>query len=460
MRVDRGVAPLRLRSCRGARSVVEVAAGRGDAFAAALGRRRTVDGDGQRRGGGALGARRRRGLPGRADAARPTLRRPGEVNVRTQSAVAASATRRPLPDVPLPYPAGVDVRAGADSTDSTDRRRRPRPPPPAAQAPAGGRAGPAPPSRARTAARPSSPSPAAPAARSRASARGGRSGRGTTPGSRASGCRACSPPPGGGPCRRTRRASGSGTGAARPRLARSAWTTLSRRDLRPGAARAGRSAATGLPFAAGSGTAAASPIAHTPARPATAQYRSAAMRPPPSSGSPSLATTGCGLTPAVQTTVRRRDDLARGERRRGRGDRAPRVVSVRISMPAPAQLRAGELRELGLDLHHHPLARLDEHEAHARRRGSAGSGRSRRRRSPAARRGPRGPRSRAPTKTKVSSSRWTASSGSISACSRDCSSRLRSAIASGSVLKPTACSASPGIGSVRDVEPSATISWS
>jgi uncharacterized protein len=36
VRVDRGVAPLRLRSCRRARSVVEVAAGRGDAFAAAL----------------------------------------------------------------------------------------------------------------------------------------------------------------------------------------------------------------------------------------------------------------------------------------------------------------------------------------------------------------------------------------------------------------------------------------
>ena len=38
LRVDRGVAPLRMRSCRGAASVVEVAAGRGDAFAAALGR--------------------------------------------------------------------------------------------------------------------------------------------------------------------------------------------------------------------------------------------------------------------------------------------------------------------------------------------------------------------------------------------------------------------------------------
>jgi uncharacterized membrane protein (UPF0127 family) len=36
VRVDRGVRPFRLRSCRGARSVIEVAAGRGDAFAAAL----------------------------------------------------------------------------------------------------------------------------------------------------------------------------------------------------------------------------------------------------------------------------------------------------------------------------------------------------------------------------------------------------------------------------------------
>ena len=36
VRVDRDVAPLRLRSCRGARAVVEVAAGRGDAFAAAI----------------------------------------------------------------------------------------------------------------------------------------------------------------------------------------------------------------------------------------------------------------------------------------------------------------------------------------------------------------------------------------------------------------------------------------
>ena len=36
VRVDRDVRPFRLRSCRAARSVIEVAAGRGDAFAAAL----------------------------------------------------------------------------------------------------------------------------------------------------------------------------------------------------------------------------------------------------------------------------------------------------------------------------------------------------------------------------------------------------------------------------------------
>ena len=36
VRVDRGVQPFRMRSCREARSVVEVTAGRGDAFAEAL----------------------------------------------------------------------------------------------------------------------------------------------------------------------------------------------------------------------------------------------------------------------------------------------------------------------------------------------------------------------------------------------------------------------------------------
>jgi hypothetical protein len=52
----------------------------------------------------------------------------------------------------------------------------------------------------------------------------------------------------------------------------------------------------------------------------------------------------------------------------------------------------------------------------------------------------------------VSRARETISSLSISACSSDWTSRLRSEIASDSVLKPSACSARPGIGSVRDVE--------
>ncbi len=53
-----------------------------------------------------------------------------------------------------------------------------------------------------------------------------------------------------------------------------------------------------------------------------------------------------------------------------------------------------------------------------------------------------------------------AGSSTDSAMSRQLSTWLRSAVASDSDLKPIACSASPGIGSVRDTEPSATTSWS
>ena len=60
----------------------------------------------------------------------------------------------------------------------------------------------------------------------------------------------------------------------------------------------------GWPGRAGSGTAAASPIAHTFERPSTWQKRSTTMRPAPSSGRPSFSTTGCGRTPAVHATVR------------------------------------------------------------------------------------------------------------------------------------------------------------
>ena len=53
-----------------------------------------------------------------------------------------------------------------------------------------------------------------------------------------------------------------------------------------------------------------------------------------------------------------------------------------------------------------------------------------------------------------------AGSSSDSAMSRQLSTWLRSAVASDSDLKPIACSARPGIGSVRETDPSATTSWS
>ena len=127
--------------------------------------------------------------------------------------------------------------------------------------------------------------------------------------------------------------------------------------------------------------------------------------------------------------------------------------------PAPAQLGGRERGEVGRISAHHPVPRLDEDEAQAvqpRARvalddvggevlqlgealepGVAGAHEHVREQRAAGR-----------------------VVRSISACSSVCTSRLRSAIASDSVLKPIACSASPGIGSVRDVEPSATISWS
>ncbi len=66
----------------------------------------------------------------------------------------------------------------------------------------------------------------------------------------------------------------------------------------------------------------------------------------------------------------------------------------------------------------------------------------------------------APTNTKVRYSRRLSSSGSDSAISRLSSARLRKAMPSASVLKPSACSARPGTGSTRDTEPSVITSWS
>ena len=289
--------------------------------------------------------------------------------------------------VPLPYPAGVDVRLrplGAPLRLAPDA---------AAPAPAGGRAGRARPSRGRTAARPSSPSPAAPGGPSPASARGGRCGRGTRPGSRASGCRACSPPPGGGPCRRTRRASGSGTGGRGPARPASAWATLSRRDLRLAQRRAGRSAATACPSPPGPGP---------PRRRRSPTRRGGRHRAVPVGGDAAAA---------VEREPELRDDRVRldargpddgaasGRPRRwrastdGRGDPLHRRVRADLD-PAPAQLGARRTRRAWAGSPASPGRAPRRGRSAVPASGSAGSGRRRRRRSPAARRAPRGPRSR------------------------------------------------------------------
>ena len=65
-----------------------------------------------------------------------------------------------------------------------------------------------------------------------------------------------------------------------------------------------------------------------------------------------------------------------------------------------------------------------------------------------------------PTTTKVRVRRRTASSAVDSAMSSDSMTRLRSAMASSTVLKPVPCSARPGIGRVREIDPAASTMWS
>ena len=88
------------------------------------------------------------------------------------------------------------------------------------------------------------------------------------------------------------------------------------------------------------------------------------IRPRSSSGSPNRATTGCGLTPAVQTSVRvgtTSPSLSRGAARR---DLVERRLRADLDA-ARAQLADGEVGELRADLRHHALGRLDEDPAHA-----------------------------------------------------------------------------------------------
>ena len=148
----------------------------------------------------------------------------------------------------------------------------------------------------------------------------------------------------------------------------------------------------------------------------------------------------------------RRDDLAVAQARRRRRQLLERRLRADLDAAA-AQLARGELRERRRDLGHHAVGRLDEDPAHPLRAAARVEARSRRRRSPAARRGPRAPRSPRRRRRRSATPARSAGSSSVSAASSVRSRRLRSSIASGSVLKPIACSARPGTGSVREIEP-------
>ena len=94
----------------------------------------------------------------------------------------------------------------------------------------------------------------------------------------------------------------------------------------------------------------------------------------------------------------------------------------------------------------------------AARRAAAGSSASRRRRGRRARRAPRRPRSPRRRRRTSSCARRAPSSSAASAASSRRSTWLRRSIASGSDLNESACSARPGIGSVRGTAPSASTS--
>ena len=155
----------------------------------------------------------------------------------------------------------------------------------------------------------------------------------------------------------------------------------------------------------------------------------------------------------------RRDHLAGGELGRVGRDALDRRAEPDLD-PAAAQLGARELGQALGDLRHQPVARLDEHEAHAVHAGSAGRARARRRRSPAAPRGPRRPRSPRPRRRRSAASGAPRRRRSTPRARASARAGCAASIASESVLKPTACSARPGIGSVREVEPIVTTSWS
>ena len=288
---------------------------------------------------------------------------------------------------------------------------------------------------------------------------GGRCAPRTRPGSRAGGCPASWPPPCAGPCPRTRRACGSGTCAAC--LPASAAATLSA-TTRPWRSACWAVGGEALALVAGSGTAAASPMAHTFSRPGT---RMVSRRPgcgrARSSGRPRLAhhrrgldarrpAHECGWARPRRWTARA-VSLARPRRAACRcGSPCPRPRSSRVANSASSAGISCITRSVGLD--QDPAGAVEaaarvavDHVGHvvlelgdALQPGVAGAHEHE-------------GQVLAPLLGVVDAPRRSPGAGS-----RGCAARWRRP----GVLKPRPCSARPGIGSTRETEPSATISWS
>ena len=177
-------------------------------------------------------------------------------------------------------------------------------------------------------------------------------------------------------------------------------------------------------------------------------------RPSRSSGRPSLATAGLGLTPAVHTTRAGRDRLAAGELRRAVAHLVQRGGGADLDA-APAQLAFGEAGEALGHLLHDPVAGLGEHPAHPLQ-ATAGVQLDRLGGEVLQLGEPLDAGVSGPDEHEAEVLGAQSGSSSDSAMSRQLSTWLRSAVASDSDFSPIACSARPGIGSVRETEPSAT----
>ena len=185
--------------------------------------------------------------------------------------------------------------------------------------------------------------------------------------------------------------------------------------------------------------------------PSTRSVRSTRTRPRSSTGSPLAEASGDGRTPAVHTTVAAAIEEP-SLRRTVPSSIETSLVSVRIWMPRSRSRSAAYVASVGSSsgrilcvasttTQRISLAIPGGYVARAARAKSSSS--------PIA----SIPANPAPTNTNPSAVRRSSTSSASEAVSSCARTRFRSQIASGSVLNPTACSASPGIGRVRDHEP-------